>query len=66
MHLFLATGLTHVGQKLEHDEILTIERHPFPELLAMIADGRIRDAKTMIAVQMAAERIGPETGLAAL
>jgi ADP-ribose pyrophosphatase len=54
MHLYLATGLTHVGQNLEHDEILTIERHPFPELLQMISDGRILDAKTIIAIQLAA------------
>ena len=53
MHLYMATGLTHVGQKLEDDEILTIERHPFPELLKMIADGRILDAKTIIAIHLA-------------
>ena len=60
MHLYMATGLTEVGQKLEDDEILTIERHSFLVLLEMISDGRIRDAKTMIAVQMAAERLGRE------
>ena len=56
MHLYMATGLTEVGQKLEDDEILTIERHPFFALLEMVADGRIVDAKTMIAVQLAADR----------
>ena len=55
MHLYMATGLTHVGQKLEDDEILTVERHPFPDLLQMISTGRILDAKTMIAVQLAAQ-----------
>ena len=58
MHLFIATGLTHVGQNLEDDEILTVERHPLPDLLQMISDGRIIDAKTMIAVQMAADQAG--------
>jgi ADP-ribose pyrophosphatase len=66
MHLYIATGLTHVGQSLEDDEILTIERHSFAELLQMIADGRILDAKTIIAVQMAAELISRDTGSAAM
>ena len=60
MHLFMATGLTHVGQKLEHDEILTIERHTFPQLLEMIADGRIIDAKTIIAIHLAAASPAPQ------
>ena len=54
MHLYIATGLTEVGQKLEDDEILTIERHSFTTLRQMIADGQILDAKTIIAVQLAA------------
>ena len=54
MHVYLATGLTDVGQKLETDEILTVERHSIPDLLEMIKNGEIQDAKTMIAVIMAA------------
>lgn len=50
MHVFLATGLTDVGQKLEPDEILTIERHLLTDLMQMIADGSIEDAKTIIAI----------------
>ena len=53
MHLYIATGLTHVGQKLEQDEILTIERHSFPDLLQMISTGHVLDAKTIIAIQLA-------------
>lgn len=52
MHLYLATGLTHVGQKLESDELIEIERYSFNELQTMIADGRICDAKTIIGIQM--------------
>lgn len=55
MHVFLATGLTEVGQKLEADENLTIERHPFPALLAMIENGEIADAKTMLGIILAAK-----------
>jgi len=52
MHLYLATGLTHVGQKLEADELIEIERYSLSELQTMIADGRICDAKTIIGIQM--------------
>ncbi len=53
MHVFMATGLTEVGQKLEDDEILTVERHPFDTLLEMINKGEIEDAKTIIGIQAA-------------
>ena len=58
MHVFLATGLTEVGQKLEDDEILTVERHTFPALLRMIEEGEIVDAKTIIGVTLAAAKLG--------
>jgi ADP-ribose pyrophosphatase len=57
MHVFMATGLTEVGQKLEADENLTIERYLFDELQAMIRDGRIVDAKTMVAILLWTERL---------
>lgn len=50
MHVFLATGLTDVGQKLEADEILTVERRSLDEFLQMIGNGEIEDAKTIIAI----------------
>jgi ADP-ribose pyrophosphatase len=56
MHVFLATGLTEVGQQLEDDEILSVERHTFPTLQESIRDGRIQDAKTIIGITLAAER----------
>ena len=57
MHVFLATGLTDVGQKLEADELLTVERHSFDELNKMIRNGEITDAKTMLGVMLAEERL---------
>jgi len=57
MHVYMATGLTEVGQKLEADENLTIERYSFDELHQMIRDGRIVDAKTMVGVMLTAEKI---------
>lgn len=55
MHVFVATGLTEVGQKLEDDELLTIERYGFPALLEMIENGQIEDAKTIVGVTLAAK-----------
>ncbi|MGH9947479.1 MAG: NUDIX hydrolase [Pyrinomonadaceae bacterium] len=56
MYVFLATELTEVGQKLESDEILTIERHSFDALLEMIENAEIEDAKTIIGVTFAQAR----------
>ena len=58
MHVYLATGLTEVGQKLEEDEVLTIERHAIPALLEMIRNGEIEDAKTMVGVLLAGACLG--------
>jgi ADP-ribose pyrophosphatase len=58
MHVYLATGLTHVGQKLEEDELLTIERHAFPALFEMIRNGEIEDAKTITGLLLAGSRLG--------
>lgn len=44
---FRATRLTHVGQDLDANERITPEPTPMAEALAMVRDGRIRDAKTI-------------------
>lgn len=54
MHLYVATELTETRQMLEADEILTVERYPMPDLLAMIRKGEIEDAKTIVGITMAA------------
>ena len=61
MFVFLATELTEVGQKLEADELLTIERHSIPALLKMIRNGEIEDAKTMVAIARAQDAIEPRS-----
>lgn len=53
MYIYLAAGLTEVGQKLEDDENLTIERHSFSALAEMIRNGEIVDAKTMLGIMLA-------------
>ncbi len=62
MHVFLATELTETNQKLEEDEVLTIERHSFTDLLEMIRSGDIEDAKTMIGIMLAVERVRTGSG----
>lgn len=57
MHVFLATDLTETQQNLEEDELLTIERHSIPALLEMIRNGEIEDAKTMVGIMLANERL---------
>jgi ADP-ribose pyrophosphatase len=56
MHVYLATELTEVGQKLEPDELLTIERYSFDQLNTMIQNGEIEDAKTIIGVMLCQPR----------
>ena len=59
MHLFLATDLTPTKQNLEIDEILSVERYSFPDLLEMIRRGEIEDAKTIIGIMMSQDRADP-------
>jgi ADP-ribose pyrophosphatase len=51
IHLFLATGLTPGTQKLDHDEVLDVVEMPLDETVQRIADGTIRDGKTIIGLQ---------------
>lgn len=53
IHLFLATGLTPGTQSLEQDEVLEVVEMPLEQAIRHIADGTIRDAKTIIGLQAA-------------
>lgn len=56
--LYLATGL-HFGERnLDEDEFLDIKKIPLTELLQLVTDGKITDAKTQIAVLKAARYFG--------
>jgi hypothetical protein len=50
--IYLATGLREVEADAQgvEEESMTIERHHLDDLAAMIGDGRLTDAKTVIAV----------------
>jgi len=53
IHLYLATGLTPGTQHLEHDEVLEVVEMPLEHAIQRIADGTIRDGKTIIGLQTA-------------
>jgi ADP-ribose pyrophosphatase len=55
MHLYLCEDLTQVGSKLEADENLEPHIVPWEEAMAMVRDGRIEDAKTMLALMLVDE-----------
>lgn len=56
--VFLATGLHPVDDDRQgiEEQHMTVERLPLHEALAMIADGRITDAKTIIGLTLTAGR----------
>lgn len=58
MFVYLATELTEVGQKLEEDELLTIEKLSFTEAFEMIRKGEIEDAKTIVGLILAGNKLG--------
>lgn len=58
MWVFLATELTEGRQQPEEDEVLEVVRIPIGEALEMISSNEIQDAKTIIALMLAAPRVG--------
>jgi len=50
IHLYLATGLTTGEPSRERDEFIDVEPRPLSRVLALIRDGEIRDAKTVVAI----------------
>jgi ADP-ribose pyrophosphatase len=56
IELWLATGLTKGEAKLDVGEFLEVFRLPFDEALAMAADGRISDVKTIVGLFWTASR----------
>ena len=56
--VYLATGLRNVEAAAQgpEEEAMTVERHHLDDLAAMIGDGRLTDAKTVIAVALVRAR----------
>jgi ADP-ribose pyrophosphatase len=57
IHLFLATGLTPARQHLDADEVLDVHRVPMAEAIAMIEEGKIKDAKSICGLLLAHKRL---------
>jgi ADP-ribose pyrophosphatase len=58
MWVYLATGLTEGKPQPDEDEVLEVVRLPIGDALEMITSGEIQDAKTIIALMLAAPRVG--------
>ncbi len=61
LHIYLATQLIPCRHDPEDDEYIEIVKLPFPEALAMVFSGEIRDSKTMIALLLAKEMFSKTT-----
>jgi ADP-ribose pyrophosphatase len=59
IHLFLARELSPARQHLDSDELLHVHEVPLSRALALIAEGKLQDAKTICALLMAAGRLNP-------
>ena len=55
IHLFVACDLAPVSQKLDADEVLTVERLPFRRALELVRTGEIVDSKSICALMLARE-----------
>lgn len=62
IHLYLATGLKQGEACTDEDEFLTCKKYSLDELVKMVLDQEIKDAKTIVGVLYAANqlRIKPE------
>lgn len=50
LHIYYAKGLTKKEQHLDEDEFLNVERYSLDELLQMVENNEIKDAKTVVAI----------------
>ena len=56
MRAYAATGLVHVGQRLEPDERLTVHPVPAARALEMVDSGELMDGKSMLTLLLAVRR----------
>ena len=52
IHIYRGTGLQPGRQQLDHDEVLEVVEWPLEKAIAGIQNGTIRDAKTIIGLQL--------------
>ncbi len=56
IYIYKAADVKRGERRLDEDEFLDVEYFPREKVLKMIGDGTIRDAKTIVAVLLSAER----------
>jgi ADP-ribose pyrophosphatase len=57
IHVFLALGLEESGLDADEDEDIVVERLPLAAALKLVQEGSIRDAKSIVGILMARERL---------
>lgn len=62
IEIFVARGLTHIGDALDDGEFLEIVEFGVDEALQAVCDGRITDAKTIVALFRGLEELGRSIG----
>ncbi|MDF9407315.1 NUDIX hydrolase [Pelotomaculum isophthalicicum JI] len=62
LHLFLATGLTYVGQKPDDDEDIDLVIMPFERAIELVWEGEICDAKSIAGILAVARSIKKADG----
>ncbi len=63
IHIYLARDLSSGDMDLDPDEFLQVETIPLKELLEMIMENKIEDAKTVIGILKTSEILRKEKGL---
>jgi ADP-ribose pyrophosphatase len=58
MHAYLATGLSPSTLDQDWDEVITVEKIPAVQAAAMARQGKLRDSKSLVAILLAAHRLG--------
>lgn len=57
MYIYLATGLSPAPLEMDDDEFLTVEKIPLAEAYQMIETGQINDAKSIVTLLLARQRL---------
>jgi ADP-ribose pyrophosphatase len=63
LYVFVARGLSKSETNLDEDEFVQVEPVPWEDALRMCQDGRVQDAKTLVAI-LSTERLGGREWLA--
>jgi len=58
MHVFLAQGLSASVLAQDEDEVITVEKVPAAQVMGLVQRGELHDAKSLVAILLAARRFG--------